>query len=153
VINSADPTPPGAQCARSEYVTEGVGLVQRRGGPIEIIRPGDRVFLEPGEDHWHGAAPNGFLTRLAMLQADDEGNSATWGEHFTNQEYTAAPPESRTLGKPAPAWRWPETLTIVTERKPAGAAATCLLWTMSESADRSRWRPKAAVTSPRLRFP
>jgi quercetin dioxygenase-like cupin family protein len=41
---------------QSIYVTEGVGLCQRRGSPIEVIRPGDRVF-EPDEDHWHGAAP------------------------------------------------------------------------------------------------
>jgi redox-sensitive bicupin YhaK (pirin superfamily) len=44
------------------YVLEGVGLAQRRGGPVEVIRPGDRVFFEPGEDHWHGAAPNRFMT-------------------------------------------------------------------------------------------
>src|SRR4051812_30301971 len=40
------------------YVTEGVGRCQREGGPIEEIRPDDRVFFEPGENHWHGAAPN-----------------------------------------------------------------------------------------------
>ena len=40
------------------WVTEGVGLCQRRGGPVEVIRPGDRVFFEPGEEHWHGAAPD-----------------------------------------------------------------------------------------------
>ena len=56
---------PGARTAwhihpngQTIYVTEGVGLAQRRGGPIEVIRPGDRVFFEPGETHWHGAAPN-----------------------------------------------------------------------------------------------
>src|SRR5579884_3338684 len=43
------------------WVTEGVGLSQRRGGPIAVIRPGDRVFFEPGEEHWHGAAPNRFM--------------------------------------------------------------------------------------------
>jgi len=41
------------------YVTEGIGRCQRRGGPVEVIRPGDRVYFEPGEDHWHGAAPAG----------------------------------------------------------------------------------------------
>lgn len=73
---------PGARTAwhthphgQTLYVTEGVGLVQRRGGPIEVIRPGDRVFFEPGEDHWHGAAPNRFMTHLAMVQVDDQGNS------------------------------------------------------------------------------
>ena len=70
------------------YVTEGLGLCQRRGGPIEVIRPGDRVFFEPGEDHWHGAAPNRFMTHLAMQQVDDEGRAVTWGEHVTDEEYT-----------------------------------------------------------------
>ena len=73
------------------YVIEGVGLCQRRDGPIEIIRPGDRVFFEPGEDHWHGAAPNRFMTHLAMLDVDDDGNAAAWGNHVTDDEYNAAP--------------------------------------------------------------
>jgi quercetin dioxygenase-like cupin family protein len=74
------------------YVTEGVGLAQRRGGPVEVIRPGDRVFFEPGEEHWHGAAPTRFMTHLALLEVDDEGNSATWGDHVSDAEYEAAPP-------------------------------------------------------------
>jgi quercetin dioxygenase-like cupin family protein len=74
------------------YVTEGVGLCQRRGGPVEVIRPGDRVFFEPGEEHWHGATPNRFMTHLAMHQADDEGNVVTWGEHLTEDEYKAPAP-------------------------------------------------------------
>jgi quercetin dioxygenase-like cupin family protein len=74
------------------YVLEGVGLAQRRGGPIEVIRPGDRVFFEPGEEHWHGASPNRFMTHLAMLEVDDDGNPATWGDHVTDEEYGAAPP-------------------------------------------------------------
>ena len=73
----------------------GVGLAQRRGGPIEVIRPGDRVFFEPGEDHWHGAAPNRFMTHIAMSEVDDGGNAATWGEHVTDEEYGAAPPIDR----------------------------------------------------------
>jgi quercetin dioxygenase-like cupin family protein len=73
------------------FVTEGVGLAQRRGGPIEVIRPGDRVFFEPSEDHWHGAAPNRFMTHLAMLDVDDNHTSATWGAHVSGQEYAAAP--------------------------------------------------------------
>jgi quercetin dioxygenase-like cupin family protein len=77
------------------YVLEGVGLTQRRGGPIEVISPGDRVFFEPGEEHWHGAAPTRFMTHLAMLQVDDEGNSATWGSHVTDQEYGSAPVSER----------------------------------------------------------
>ena len=67
------------------------GLAQRRGGPIEVIRPGDRVFFEPGEDHWHGAAPTRFMTHLAMLEVDEQGTSATWGAHVSDEEYGAVP--------------------------------------------------------------
>jgi len=73
------------------WVTEGVGLCQRRGGPVEVIRPGDRVFFEPGEDHWHGATPNRFMTHLAMHEVDDEGNAVTWGDHLRDEEYDASP--------------------------------------------------------------
>jgi quercetin dioxygenase-like cupin family protein len=89
---------PGARTAwhthpngQTIYVLEGVGLAQRRGGPIEVIRPGDRVFFEPGEEHWHGATADRFMTHLAMLEVDDEGNGASWGEHVTDEEYGAAP--------------------------------------------------------------
>jgi quercetin dioxygenase-like cupin family protein len=89
---------PGARTAwhthpngQTIWVTEGVGLAQRRGGPIEAIRPGDRVFFEPGEEHWHGAAPTRLMTHLAMLVVDDAGNSAVWGEHVSDEEYGAAP--------------------------------------------------------------
>jgi len=71
------------------YVTEGIGRAQCRGGPIEGIRPGDRVFFGPGEDHWHGAAPNRFMTHLSMVEVDDQGHSATWGRHVTDEEYDA----------------------------------------------------------------
>jgi quercetin dioxygenase-like cupin family protein len=74
------------------WVTEGVGLCQRRGDPVEVIRPGDRVFFEPGEEHWHGAAATRFMTHIAMLEVDEEGNPATWGEHVSDEEYAAAPP-------------------------------------------------------------
>ena len=93
---------PGARTAwhthpngQTIYVTEGVGLAQRRGGSIEVICPGDRVFFEPGEDHWHGAAPNRFMTHLAMQEADDQGSPVTWGEHVSDEEYGAAPPIDR----------------------------------------------------------
>jgi len=72
------------------YVTEGIGRCQRRGGAIEVIRPGDRVHFEAGEDHWHGAAPSRFMTHLAMQEVDDDGSPADWGEHVTDEEYGAA---------------------------------------------------------------
>jgi quercetin dioxygenase-like cupin family protein len=89
---------PGARTAwhthpngQTIYVLEGIGLAQSRGGPIELIRPGDRVFFEPGEDHWHGATANRFITHLAMLDVGDDGASATWGDHVMDEEYGAAP--------------------------------------------------------------
>jgi quercetin dioxygenase-like cupin family protein len=90
---------PGARTAwhthpngQTIYVTEGICLCQSRGGPIDVIRPGDRVSFEPGEEHWHGAMPNRFMTHLAMLEVGDDGHPATWGEHVTDKEYGAAPP-------------------------------------------------------------
>jgi quercetin dioxygenase-like cupin family protein len=89
---------PGARTAwhthpngQTIYVTEGLGLCQSQGGAIEVIRPGDRVFFEPGEVHWHGAAPDRFMTHLAMHQVDDEGTAVAWGEQVTDEEYEAAP--------------------------------------------------------------
>jgi quercetin dioxygenase-like cupin family protein len=89
---------PGARTAwhthpngQTIFVTEGMGFAQRRGGSIEVIRPGDRVFFEPGEEHWHGAASDRSMTHVAMLDVDDAGNNATWGDHVSDEEYTAAP--------------------------------------------------------------
>ena len=89
---------PGARTAwhthpygQTIYVTEGIGRCQHRGGPIEVIRPGDRVYFEPGEDHWHGAAPDRFMTHVAMQEVDDEGSPVTWGDHVTDEEYDGAP--------------------------------------------------------------
>jgi quercetin dioxygenase-like cupin family protein len=62
------------------YVLEGLGRCQRRGGEIEEIRPGDRVFFEPGEEHWHGATADRFMLHVAMLDVDDAGNAARWLE-------------------------------------------------------------------------
>jgi quercetin dioxygenase-like cupin family protein len=85
---------PGARTAwhthphgQTIFVTEGAGLCQREGGPVEVIRPGDRVFFEPGENHWHGAAPDRFMVHIAMHQNDDTGSPVTWGEHVTDEQY------------------------------------------------------------------
>jgi quercetin dioxygenase-like cupin family protein len=89
---------PGARTAwhthpngQTIWVTEGVGFCQRRSGPIEVIRPGDRVFFEPGEEHWHGAAASRFMVHLALVHVDEEGNAAVWGDHVLDDEYAAAP--------------------------------------------------------------
>ncbi|MEU6646845.1 cupin domain-containing protein [Saccharomonospora sp. NPDC046836] len=65
------------------HVTEGIGLVQARGGRIITMRPGDTIHTPPGEWHWHGAAPEHFMTHLAMW----EGDETEWGEHVTDDEY------------------------------------------------------------------
>jgi quercetin dioxygenase-like cupin family protein len=90
---------PGARTAwhthpfgQTIHVTEGVGRAQREGGPIEAIRPGDRVYFEPGENHWHGAAPNRFMTHIAIQEADDSGSPVTWGRHVSDAEYSAGEP-------------------------------------------------------------
>jgi quercetin dioxygenase-like cupin family protein len=90
---------PGARTAwhthplgQTIFVTEGVGLVQRRGGSIEVIRAGDRVFFEPDEEHWHGAAGTRFMVHLALNEVDDAHVAASWGEHVSDEEYGAAPP-------------------------------------------------------------
>ena len=87
---------PGARTAwhrhpngQTIFVLEGVGRCARRGGPVEEIRPGDRVFFEPDEEHWHGAAPNRFMLHVAMQPVDEQGNAATWLEHVTDEEYGA----------------------------------------------------------------
>ena len=89
---------PGARTAwhthpngQTIFVLEGACLCQSRGGPIDLVRPGDRVFFEPGEEHWHGATATRFMTHLALLDVDDEGRNATWLEHVTDEQYGAAP--------------------------------------------------------------
>ncbi|MHB8234434.1 MAG: (R)-mandelonitrile lyase [Solirubrobacteraceae bacterium] len=89
---------PGARTAwhthpngQTIFVIEGAGRCQREGGPVESIGPGDRVFFEPGENHWHGAAPNRLMTHIAMHQVDEQGNAVAWGEHVSDQQYLAAP--------------------------------------------------------------
>jgi quercetin dioxygenase-like cupin family protein len=73
------------------YVTDGVGVVQRRGEPIQIIKPGDVIWTEPGEAHWHGASANSDMTHLAIQEVDNEGNFADWGIHVTDEEYNKQP--------------------------------------------------------------
>ena len=71
------------------HVTEGIGRVQARGGDVVEIRAGDTVHSPPGEWHWHGAAPDHFMTHLAMWEAPESGPEAEWGEHVTADEYHA----------------------------------------------------------------
>ena len=72
------------------YFTDGIGLVQRRGAPLKAIHPGDRVVLQPGEDHWHGAAPTRFMTHLSVVEVDETSDIATWGAQVGDDEYRPA---------------------------------------------------------------
>ena len=86
---------PGARTAwhthplgQTLIVTAGCGRVQRRGGPIEEIRPGDVIWFEPGEKHWHGAAPTTAMTHIALVEKLD-GKSTDWMEQVSDEQYKA----------------------------------------------------------------
>ena len=71
------------------YVTDGIGLVSTQSqGPREI-RPGDVVYIDPGEQHWHGVTPRRFMAHVAIQEADGEGEVVTWLGHGTESEYVA----------------------------------------------------------------
>ena len=70
------------------YVIAGLGRIQAKGGPIRELRPGDVVWIPPGEKHWHGASPTNGMTHLAMQEALD-GDAVTWMEKVTDEEYAA----------------------------------------------------------------
>ena len=69
------------------YVTDGIGWVASRGGGVREIRPGDVVYIELGEEHWHGATRDRFMSHVAMQEADQNGQVVTWLEHVTDAEY------------------------------------------------------------------
>lgn len=84
---------PGARTAwhthplgQTLIVTAGLGLVQREGGPVEEIRPGDVVWFEPGEEHWHGATPTTAMTHIAIQETLD-GKVVDWLEPVTEEDY------------------------------------------------------------------
>ncbi|MGZ9719464.1 (R)-mandelonitrile lyase [Rhizobium miluonense] len=84
---------PGARTAwhthprgQTLIVTAGLGRVQREGGPVEEIRPGDIVWFEPGERHWHGASPTTAMTHIAIHEHLD-GKVVDWMEHVTDDQY------------------------------------------------------------------
>lgn len=86
---------PGARTAwhthplgQTLVVTAGCGRVQREGGPIEEIRPGDVIWFAPGEKHWHGAAPTTAMTHIAIQEALD-GTTVEWLEKVSDEQYTA----------------------------------------------------------------
>lgn len=103
---------PGARTAwhthplgQTLIVTTGVGRVQRWGGPVEEIRPGDVVRIPARVRHWHGAAPDSAMTHIAIQEAQD-GKTADWLDQVSDAQYGAAPAASVTpapIPAPAPA--------------------------------------------------
>jgi quercetin dioxygenase-like cupin family protein len=67
-------------------ITSGAGRVQREGGPIEEVHPGDVVWFPPNEKHWHGATPTAAMSHIAVQEALD-GKVVDWMEHVTDEEY------------------------------------------------------------------
>jgi len=75
--------------AQTLYVTDGMGRHQLRGGEIEEIRAGDILHIPADEWHWHGAAPDHFMTHLSITEAvaGEERPEIVWGEHVTDDVY------------------------------------------------------------------
>ncbi|HZW57524.1 MAG TPA: cupin domain-containing protein [Nitrososphaerales archaeon] len=71
-------------------VTSGCGLIQSWGGPIEEIRPGDVVWIPPGEKHWHGATATSAMTHIAIEEQLEDGKIADWMEKVSNEQSQAA---------------------------------------------------------------
>jgi quercetin dioxygenase-like cupin family protein len=89
---------PGARTAwhahplgQNLIVTSGCGRVQRWGGDIEEIRPGDVVWIAPGEKHWHGAAPTTAMTHIA-IQEKLNGKTTDWMEQVSEEQYIGGEP-------------------------------------------------------------
>ena len=85
---------PGARTAwhthpagQTLIVQSGLGWVQKDGGPIEEVRPGDIVWFEPNEKHWHGASPNKAMSHIAV-QEEVNGEVVTWMEHVSDEQYS-----------------------------------------------------------------
>jgi quercetin dioxygenase-like cupin family protein len=86
---------PGARTAwhmhplgQTLIVIAGFGRVQRWGGPVEEIRPGDVVSIAPGEKHWHGASPTTAMTHIAIQEKLD-GKAVEWLEKVSDEQYQA----------------------------------------------------------------
>ena len=87
---------PGARTAwhthphgQTLHILSGVGRVQSAGGGVNEVHPGDTIWFEAGERHWHGAAPHSLMVHLAIQEADASGSAVTWLEHVTDAEYNA----------------------------------------------------------------
>lgn len=86
---------PGARTAwhthpvgQALHVLAGIGRVQLKGEPIQEIRPGDTVWIESEEVHWHGAAPGHTMVHLAIQETNEYGVDVVWLDHVTDEEYS-----------------------------------------------------------------
>jgi quercetin dioxygenase-like cupin family protein len=100
VVGASVTFEPGARTAwhthplgQTLIVTSGCGRVQRWGGLVEEIRPGDVIWFPPGEKHWHGAAPTTAMTHIAVLEHLN-GKTADWMEQVSDEQYHAVPSAS-----------------------------------------------------------
>jgi len=91
------PLPPGARTAwhshavgQTLYITEGTALIGTRDGNVITGRPGQVIYTPPGEEHWHGAAPDSFMVHIALYEGTAEDDGAAWLEHVTSEQYNAA---------------------------------------------------------------
>ena len=89
---------PGARTAwhthplgQTLHVVMGLGLVQSRAGQRQLIRPGDTVWIPPGEEHWHGAAPAAAMVHIAIQEAGEDGAEAVWLDQVTDADYGGGP--------------------------------------------------------------
>lgn len=85
---------PGARTAwhshprgQTLYVTDGIGYIANRTEGVREIRPGDVIYIEPDEEHWHGATPDRFMAHVAIQEANEHGQVVTWLNHVTDEEY------------------------------------------------------------------
>lgn len=69
------------------HITHGKGRVGRGSGEVHEVQAGDTIYIDPGERHWHGAAPAHLMTHLAVQEAAENGDEATWFAHVGDDEY------------------------------------------------------------------
>jgi quercetin dioxygenase-like cupin family protein len=88
---------PGARTAwhshplgQTLHITEGIALMGTRDGTVIAAHPGQVVYTPPGEEHWHGAAPDNFMVHIALYEGTEDGDGAAWAEHVTDEQYRTA---------------------------------------------------------------
>lgn len=88
---------PGARTAWHSHavgqtllITEGIALLGTRDGRVIVAGSGQVVYTPPGEEHWHGAAPENFMAHIALYEGTADGDGATWLEHVTDEQYATA---------------------------------------------------------------